>query len=39
MLGRGADKSLAFPILSFPIYSTTIRIFPEWVKDVRTTMS
>jgi hypothetical protein len=33
---RGADKSLAFPISYFPICSTTKRIFPGWVKEVKT---
>jgi hypothetical protein len=34
---RGADKSLAFAISSFPICSTTKRMFLGWVKEVRTT--
>jgi hypothetical protein len=38
-VSRGADESLAFPILYFPICSTTKRIFLGWVKEVRTTKS
>jgi hypothetical protein len=36
---RGADKSLAFPLSSFYICSTTKRFCLGWVKEIRTTKS
>jgi hypothetical protein len=36
---RCADKSLAFPFSYFLIFSTTKRIFLEWIKEVITTKS
>jgi hypothetical protein len=36
---RGADKSLAFPILYFPSCGTTKIIFLGWVEEVRLTKS
>jgi hypothetical protein len=38
-IGRGADKSLAFPVAYFTICSTTKRFFLGWVKEVRTMKS